>query len=256
VRDFDIALKRVKDACKNRISERKQELKTNPTVSSNTLLDVLLQNEELTSEYIIDQFMFIFLAVTETTGRVLAMCLYQLTKYPEHLETLRQEIKEKIQDNLNPTYQELGQLPFLAAFIKETMRCVGPGPLLIFREAVADHYLEEIPIKKGTFVLGILKAPAYNETYFKNADEFNPSRWIKDEPEDPYAFLPFWVGLKSCPGQFLSGVETKTTLIRLVTQYDFSVPEDYKLKMTMKLSYGPDDVINMKFTHRNKSKLL
>lgn len=42
----------------------------------------------------------------------------------------------------------------------------------------------------------------YNEAYFPNPDNFDPSRWLKANDKDlTYIFSPFSLGARSCLGQ-------------------------------------------------------
>jgi len=42
----------------------------------------------------------------------------------------------------------------------------------------------------------------YNQKYFPNPDNFDPSRWLQpDDQQLTYVFTPFSVGSRSCLGQ-------------------------------------------------------
>ena len=62
----------------------------------------------------------------------------------------------------------------LEAFVKETLRCMSPVPFLIKREALCDHYIGDIFIKKGTFVdvnlFGVMKS----NHHWEKPEEFFP----------------------------------------------------------------------------------
>lgn len=49
---------------------------------------------------------------------------------------------------------------------------------IFVREAVKDHYLDKIPIKKGTQICAEILANQFNTKVFPNPDEFNPDRWL------------------------------------------------------------------------------
>lgn len=68
---------------------------------------------------------------------------------------MRQEIEEVIGDDLdNVTMDQLKQLTYLECVQKEVMRMYPPLNGIFIREAVKDHYLDKIPIKKGMQVCG------------------------------------------------------------------------------------------------------
>lgn len=58
-----------------------------------------------------------------------------------------------------------------------------------------------------------------SERYFKNAQEFNPSRWSREQmevnPIHPFATLPFGFGKRNCVGRRLAEQEIYLTLIKV-----------------------------------------
>jgi len=63
----------------------------------------------------------------------------------------------------------------------------------IFREAVQDHTLCNLKIKKGTLLAPCILALHHNPLYFDEPQKFNPSRW-KNPTNHPFAFIPFSAG--------------------------------------------------------------
>lgn len=61
----------------------------------------------------------------------------------------------------------------------------------------------------------------FNEDYFPEPTEFNPSRF--DAPIQPYAFLPFGGGPRLCAGHQLAKLNILTFVHYVVMQYDWSL---------------------------------
>lgn len=63
-----------------------------------------------------------------------------------------------------------------------------------------------------------------DEKHFKEADQFKPERWLRDaigkkspsKNVNPFAFLPFGYGPRSCVGQRFA----ETEIVILLTRYE------------------------------------
>ena len=69
------------------------------------------------------------------------------------------------------------KLTYIDWIQNETTRYYGPGTGIFTRLAAEDHFIANIPIKKGT---GLSIQPIgnhFNEEYYKNPMEFRPERW-------------------------------------------------------------------------------
>jgi cytochrome P450 len=54
----------------------------------------------------------------------------------------------------------------------------GPVGNIVIREAVEDCLLEDVPVRKGQFVMLDLMQLHYNPEYFPDPFTFRPDRWI------------------------------------------------------------------------------
>uniref|UniRef100_A0A182SXX3 Cytochrome P450 n=1 Tax=Anopheles maculatus TaxID=74869 RepID=A0A182SXX3_9DIPT len=67
-----------------------------------------------------------------------------------------------------------------------------------------------------------------SEKYFRRAAEYLPERWLSERPGDvpsakdsnPFIFLPFGFGARSCIGKRLAMMEMEIITARLVRQFD------------------------------------
>lgn len=90
----------------------------------------------------------------------------------------------------------------------------------------------------GTNIIGLM----HNPKYYKNPETFDPDRWLdkKIYNEEPYSFIPFSAGPKSCIGKYLALMETKLMIIAFLTNFNIertSTP----LRMHAKFLYEPID---------------
>lgn len=90
----------------------------------------------------------------------------------------------------------------------------------------------------GTNIIGLM----HNPKYYSNPEKFDPDRW-NDKTlynSEPYSFIPFSAGNRSCIGKYLALMETKLLLIGFLTNFDIcrtNVP----LRMHAKFLYEPID---------------
>jgi cytochrome P450 len=83
------------------------------------------------------------------------MMVYLLAQNPNVEAKVREEIDQVFPSPLeikDITYENLKKLTYCDDVMKETLRMYSPSAGIIPREAVKDHYIGSIPIKKGTLV--------------------------------------------------------------------------------------------------------
>lgn len=88
----------------------------------------------------------------------------------------------------------------------------------------------------GTNILGNM----YNEKYYKNPQKFDPQRWNDKGPQvaEPYSFIPFSAGPRSCIGKYLGLMESKVMMTHFLYNYDIKRTER-PLRMYAKFLYEP-----------------
>ncbi len=113
----------------------------------------------------------------------------------------------------------------------ETTRLFDVANGLFIRIATDDHYIKDAPIKKGTLAWAQSIGNHYSAKNFKDPLEFRPERWEKECDElNPYAYMGFGGGPRSCIGKHLAMLSTKIALVNFVRRYErFEVPEEITL---------------------------
>lgn len=185
------------------------------------------------------------LAATDTTSNTACRILHLLAEHPEAQNRLRQEIIEASSGE-DISYDELNQLPYLDAIIRESLRLYPPATL-ISKEAIADTILPlsepivgidgkmiaEIPIARGTEIyVGILGSNTNKAMWGEDALEWKPERWLSPLPrtlmETPIPgvyskLMSFLGGKRACIGFKFAEVEIKTILFVLLSAFTFDV---------------------------------
>ena len=237
-----------------------QERKLNKQNNSDALLDKLLEtqsnttpDERFTDEDLINEFVTFFIAGMDTTGHVIAMAIYLLCKDPQYLPDLFEEMNKTYKKDKDVTIEAVNQMDLMHAVLKESMRFFPPVPGAFPREALVDHDIMGVRIKKGMSVGVISLYNHFNEKYFESPEKFMPERWMKkDQDLDPYVFTPFSAGSRNCIGQNLAIIEAKIILAEFFDTFNFKMTsKDYKLRMTQGFLYEPRDKLYMDLTLKN-----
>ncbi len=144
------------------------------------------------------------------------------------------------------TYEELKEMHYLHAAVTESLRLYPPVPFDM-KTAVEDDVLPDgTQIPKMSFVVYHPYAMGRMEQLWgPDCLEFKPERWLKNGvfvPESPYKFAVFQAGPRVCLGKDFAMLQMKLVAAGLLTQFTFSVPENFKptyaLSLTMPIKNG------------------
>jgi len=237
-------IKELRRLCYKIVQDRKLS-----KANQHDLLGLLLQTQNnplpednFSDEDIIDEFITFFIAGMDTTGHLITMALYLISKNPQYTKKLEEEIK-LVYSRTNPaTIDNLNQMELMHAILKETLRLYTPAPTIFPRVAQVDHELMGLKIKKGMLVR---PTPIYNYSnakYFDQPLKFKPERWFdkKEHELDPFVYIPFSAGARNCIGQHLAILEAKIIISEFLKTFRYKiVPENYRLVMTFNFLYEP-----------------
>jgi cytochrome P450 len=135
---------------------------------------------------------------------------------------------------------------YLHAAVTESLRLYPPVPFDM-KTAVEDDVLPDgTQIPKMSFVAYHPYAMGRMEQLWgPDCLEFKPERWLKNGvfvPESPYKFAVFQAGPCVCLGKDFAMLQMKLVAAGLLTQFTFSVPENFKptyaLSLTMPIKNG------------------
>jgi cytochrome P450 len=156
---------------------------------------------KLTREQVIENVLLLVAAGTETSSSVLTILMLLLGLHPDATKKLAQEQEEwRSRTGDAMTYEELIDLPYLDAVVKEALRLgavTGGFPRKVKETLVVDGY--QIP--KGWLVFGNYRLSHYLDPITRKDDGshmdvqkgFLPERWLSPETT-PSEFLSFGSG--------------------------------------------------------------
>lgn len=159
-----------------------------------------------------------------------------LVRHPTVLSRLQREILSVVGISKNPTRNQIRQMPFLSCILKETLRLYPPVPLNT-RTAAVTTILPTgggpdgtcpILVRKGEVVVFSPYLNARMKSLFGvDADKFRPQRWETGELDGiGWAYFPFSEGPRTCLGEDFAVMEISYTVVRLLMEFEFELPED------------------------------
>jgi len=244
------------------IKKRKQEILNKGIEVSQkrlALLDLLLKLHledptAITEEQIreeVDTFVF---AAHDTTGIAINTSLFEIGHHPDVQDQLHEEIDAIFGDDKTrpTTSDDLKQLPYLDMVLKESMR-IYPSAPVVSRHLNEDLQMGDFVLPKGTDVVMSIAALHRDKNVFPDPEKFDPLRFSADEQakRDPFAFLPFSAGPRSCIGQKFAQLKEKIIVTNILRRYQIETlgrRGDFQQDLGIALDLVTP--INIKFTER------
>lgn len=175
----------------------------------------------------------------DTTTITLTSCVWNIAKHAEVQKRLQREFQEKRITRESSYTDIVGEVPYLWAVMKESMRlfpAIGfMMPRVVPKDGakVAGRYLPA-----GTTIGVSLYATHSDSSMFPNPKKFLPERWLSDGTKEKKreigrldaCWMGFGGGSRSCPGQYLARFLVVHLLARLVLEFDMQVKGSPVLK--------------------------
>ncbi|XP_069363041.1 cytochrome P450 4V2-like [Maniola hyperantus] len=218
--------KRKEDYMKNKASKKTEDEINVPKFKSfmDLLLELAIEEDAFTDQQIREHVDTMMFGAHDTVAN-LVMCMMLLVgSHPDVQEKIFEELHSVFGDeDRDITKQDLSQLVYLEAVIKESMR-IYPTVPLITRHLDQDVKLKNCILKKGRtcilFIFGVYRHPMWGF----DADKFMPERWLDPAlmPECPNALAGFGMGKRNCLGKSHASMSMKITLAHVFRCYRVS----------------------------------
>ncbi|KAL4502217.1 hypothetical protein ABPG72_000452 [Tetrahymena utriculariae] len=215
----------IRKSCLQVIFNRKNELTQDIKQAKNNFLDRYLkeiiesQNNDITYDEIVDNFLGLFFAGTDTTGNMTGCN----SKNPQELFN-------------SFSFEDISELNLLNGILKEFLRLIPPAVEVFPRLAKKNIKIGEFEIKKGDIVSTHFIYNQSNPEVFANPDEFNPQRWINTKEQ--FNFTPFSMCPRNCKGQHLAVIEGKSMLTYILLNFEILPNYEQEVVKEMKIVYG------------------
>ncbi|RIB25868.1 cytochrome P450 [Gigaspora rosea] len=182
----------------------------------------------MTDEEVADNMMEILSEGIDSPANTLSFIVYYVGNNMEIEQFIIDEIKQVfgLSSNFKITYEDLSKLEYIEAVIKEALR-IRPVTATISRFSENSDQIDEYKIPPSTQLAINVMGLHMNPNYWKNPNEFNPSRFLsnnnKSETFNKNAFMYFGGGLRMCPGKNLAMTQLKMLIVLLYSKYKFRI---------------------------------
>ncbi|GAV69629.1 p450 domain-containing protein [Cephalotus follicularis] len=199
------------------------------------IIDILLQiwrhggsHIQITWDHIKGVLMNIFDAGSDTTTAAVIWAMTFLKKNPIVMKKAQEEVRNLCGNKGFVNEDDVQNLPYLKAVVKETLRLQPIVPLLIPRETMQSCKLDghEIPAKSIVYINAW--AIGRDPEAWKNPEEFNPDRFIGssiDFKGKDFGLIPFGAGRRICPGMNMAIALVHIAFSNLLYKFDWELPE-------------------------------
>uniref|UniRef100_A0AC11B0L7 Thromboxane A synthase 1 n=1 Tax=Ovis aries TaxID=9940 RepID=A0AC11B0L7_SHEEP len=211
-------------------------------------------SKPLSVDEVVGQAFIFLIAGYEIVTNTLSFATYLLATNPECQEKLLEEVDRFSKKHPAPEYCSLQEgLPYLDMVIKETLRMYPPA-FRFTRVAAQDCEVLGQRIPAGAVLETAVGALHYNPEHWPNPENFNPERFTAEaqQRQQPYTYLPFGAGPRSCLGVRLGLLELKLTLLHVLRKFRFEAcPEtQVPLQLESKSALGPKNGVYIRIVSR------
>jgi cytochrome P450 len=180
----------------------------------------------LTDEDVAGNVLTMLLAGEDTTANTLAWMLWLLAQNPQAAAAARAEVDRVLGDgNGVQALEQLQQMDAVEACANETMRLKPVAPFII-NQALGDAVVGGVQVRKGEFVLCLMRPPGMDPQTFPQPAAFDPMRWLGAEGS-AHAMasarrhtMPFGAGPRMCPGRYLALAEIKLVAAMVLKNFE------------------------------------
>ncbi|XP_039502317.1 probable cytochrome P450 28d2 isoform X1 [Drosophila santomea] len=202
-----------------------------PDAQRDDFLNYMLQLQEkkgLHTDHILVNTMTFILDGFETTALVLAHIMLMLGRNPEEQQKVRKEI-----GHADLTFDQMSELPYLDAFIYETLRLFSPQ--VAARKLVTEPFEFEnknggtVHLQPGDVVVIPVKAVHHDPQYYEDPMTFKPERFLESNGggmksyRDRGVYLAFGDGPRHCPGMRFALTQLKAALVEILRNFEIKV---------------------------------
>ncbi|ESQ56311.1 hypothetical protein EUTSA_v10024982mg [Eutrema salsugineum] len=205
----------------------------------------------------------IVVAGTDTAAAAVVWGMTYLMKYPEVRKKAQAEVRDYAREKglTFITEDDIKNLPYFRALVKETLRIEPVIPLLIPRCCIQDTKIAGYDVPAGTTVNVNAWAVSRDEKEWgPNPDEFRPERFLEKDVDfkgTDYEFIPFGSGRRMCPGMRLGAVMIEVPYANLLLNFDFKLPNGMKpedINMDVMTGLAMHKAVHLKLVPEKVSK--
>lgn len=183
-----------------------------------------------------------FALSSEGSQSALFWILILLATHPRIAAALADELHNKLGATA-PSLEKAGELAYLDAVIKESMRLLPPVPLQI-RVAERDTAIAGHGLPRGTRIM--INAFLTNRTpdLYPEGDVFRPERWANIAPNS-FEYPVFSAGPHLCPGYWFGTAAVKIGVAAILSRFRLELPSDTRIDYRAEPTLRPHQCVGM-----------
>ncbi|KAK9885367.1 hypothetical protein WA026_010863 [Henosepilachna vigintioctopunctata] len=207
-------------------------------------LDTKNMKHKLSDIDIASQVFVFFFAGFETVSSAMCFVAYELAANPDVQQKLIDEIDDNRPSNGLPTYETIANMAYLDMVISETLRkwpiAAAMDRVVTKPYTIPPEHPHEKPVHLN--VDDIVVVPIYglhhDPLYYENPEKFDPERFSPENRRkiDPYTYLPFGIGPRSCIGNRFALLEIKALFFFILTHFEIVPIEKTQIPIKIKKS--------------------
>jgi cytochrome P450 len=174
---------------------------------------------------------------SDTTMVTLTWALSALLNNRHALSKAQEELDIHVGKERLVNEEDINELFYLQAIVKEALRLYPPGPLSGPRESTEDCTIGGYHVPKGTRLVVNLWKIQTDPVVWSDPLEFKPERFLTthkdvDVKGQNFELIPFGSGRRACPGISFGLQMLQLTLASLIHAFDISTPSNAPVDMT------------------------
>lgn len=236
---------------KSAVMNSNSSSKSNPS-----FIERLVQRGELSDDDISQVSSPLLMAGVDTTAYVMSWLYLNLASNPEVQQRLAKELQDVLQGADITTKEQIEQLPYLRACVRESHRLTPSAPLSVKNlENDLDIVVNgaRYRVEAEHRISLNLRAIPMDPNYVDNPTQYKPERFLPEAIEarigtpselidHPLFEDPFGRGKRRCLGGNVAYAEIYAAVARMVQDWDIKLPEttvEWKPKMDLMLKAYP-----------------
>ncbi|TMW81534.1 hypothetical protein EJD97_009088 [Solanum chilense] len=219
----------------NELLKVTEEIPNRPkSMEKGDIIDLLLQLKkdkstpiDLTLDNIKAIIMNMLVGGTNTSAATIIWAMTSLIANPNAMKKVQEEIRESVGKKSIVSEDDVQNLPYFKAVIKETFRLYPPAPLLVPRETMRNSVLEGYEIKAKSIIYVNAWAIARDPEIWENPEEFIPERFLNSDIDfkgQNFELIPFGAGRRGCPAMTVGVATVELVLSNLLYAFDWELP--------------------------------
>jgi len=207
--------------------------------------------EGMSDDELRDEVLIMFVAGHETTANTLSWLWYSLSQSPEAEQKVFEEITA-IADGDTITLEQLSQLVYTEAVIKETLRLYPPG-WWFARRALADDEVGGYFVPEGQHVWMCAYLTHRHSKLWPDPNSFRPQRFLDKNISDEqrFSYFPFGGGPRQCIGDHFAMIEMKIIIASIIKRFRLTLVPDFKVELAPTTTLRPRFGMEMELLPRD-----